>query len=326
MAIVPQTPPNGHTRMVETDWVTGESRYNVAALTAEQIQRIALSRAAAQARQALPETLHARVAKALELASTNHVERHTASDATVLSSDGSTRYSVAHGQYTCTDWEYAEKHLCKHRIAARLVNLAIDIAKQLDEGDGMVTLRMEEIDMDEPRTPETTPEPAPAAPQPRRTRKPVTLAASAQTAACEPGYTMAQALAPLDDHIKPYVMPIKGKPYMTVAGQVAMAMDEHRKMVAALTIDTAFVELGGKWVCRASVTSALLGSATGHAVLPLAGTGARLPGLWRVWGGRGQCGGNAAGDGRGHRVPQRVNTRTPRTAATSRGAAQHDEA
>jgi hypothetical protein len=64
-------------------------------------------------------------------------------------------------------------------------------------------------------------------------------------------------------------------PYMGVDGRVKMAMDDHREAGASLVIQTAFeVEPhSGQLVCRAVVTSALLGSATAHARVFLNGGG-----------------------------------------------------
>ncbi|MGI9306116.1 MAG: hypothetical protein ACR2P5_02305 [Gammaproteobacteria bacterium] len=62
-------------------------------------------------------------------------------------------------------------------------------------------------------------------------------------------------------------------PYMTVAGRVAMAVDEHRAQGAALSIRTAFVNVGEHVVCRTTVVSALRGEATGMSRVNFGGTG-----------------------------------------------------
>jgi hypothetical protein len=65
------------------------------------------------------------------------------------------------------------------------------------------------------------------------------------------------------------------EPYMGVDGRVKMAMDDHRAAGASLVIQTAFeVEPhSDQLLCRAVVTSALLGSATAHARVFLGGDG-----------------------------------------------------
>jgi hypothetical protein len=72
----------------------------------------------------------------------------------------------------------------------------------------------------------------------------------------------------------PVYAPVR-EPYMGVDGRVKMAMDEHRAAGASLVIQSAFeVEPhSGQLLCRAVVTSALLGSATAHARVFLGGGG-----------------------------------------------------
>jgi hypothetical protein len=64
-------------------------------------------------------------------------------------------------------------------------------------------------------------------------------------------------------------------PYMSVDGRVKMALDEHRENGANLVIQTAFETEPGseQLVCRATVTSTMLGTATAHARVFLRGTG-----------------------------------------------------
>jgi hypothetical protein len=65
------------------------------------------------------------------------------------------------------------------------------------------------------------------------------------------------------------------EPYMGVDGRVKMATDDHRAMGESLVIQTAFeVEpLSNQLLCRAVVTSTMLGSATAHARVFLGGDG-----------------------------------------------------
>lgn len=80
--------------------------------------------------------------------------------------------------------------------------------------------------------------------------------------------TMAQARDLLDERYHHYLVAIQGRPYLTVAGRMAMASDEHRQQGAAFTVDTSYLQVGEGWLCRAYVTSAIHGSATGHAIVP----------------------------------------------------------
>ena len=77
------------------------------------------------------------------------------------------------------------------------------------------------------------------------------------------GMTTAPASAPIRE------------PYMRVDGRVKMATDDHRAMGARLDIQTGFEAepLSNQLLCRAVVTSTLLGSATAHARVFLGGDG-----------------------------------------------------
>ena len=64
-------------------------------------------------------------------------------------------------------------------------------------------------------------------------------------------------------------------PYMSVDGRVKMALDEHREQGANLVIQTAFETepVSEQLICRAVVTSTMLGTATAHARVFLNGAG-----------------------------------------------------
>lgn len=64
-------------------------------------------------------------------------------------------------------------------------------------------------------------------------------------------------------------------PYMRVDGRVKMALDEHRQEGASLVIQTQFdtEPLSDQLLCRATVTSAMLGTVTAHARVFLNGFG-----------------------------------------------------
>lgn len=64
-------------------------------------------------------------------------------------------------------------------------------------------------------------------------------------------------------------------PYMRVDGRVKMALDEHRREGATFVIQTQFETdpISDQLLCRATVTSGLLGSVTAHARVFLNGAG-----------------------------------------------------
>ena len=64
-------------------------------------------------------------------------------------------------------------------------------------------------------------------------------------------------------------------PYMRVDGRVKMALDEHREQGATLVIQTQFESdpASDQLMCRATVTSAMLGTVTAHARVFLNGNG-----------------------------------------------------
>ncbi len=64
-------------------------------------------------------------------------------------------------------------------------------------------------------------------------------------------------------------------PYMRVDGRVKMALDEHREQGATLVIQTQFESdpASDQLLCRATVTSAMLGTGTAHARVFLNGPG-----------------------------------------------------
>jgi len=64
-------------------------------------------------------------------------------------------------------------------------------------------------------------------------------------------------------------------PYMRVDGRVKMALDEHREQGATLVIQTQFEAdpASEQLLCRATVTSAMLGTVTAHARVFLNGVG-----------------------------------------------------
>lgn len=72
-----------------------------------------------------------------------------------------------------------------------------------------------------------------------------------------------------------YIMVLQGKPYMTVAGRLAMAMDEHRKEGAKLTYKTELLKFGEKIAyCKTIIESPLRGYAEGVAQIKFGGKGA----------------------------------------------------
>ena len=111
MSIVPHKP----TPLATTDWITGETTYDVSQMDAGQIWRSAVAMAAAKARKALPESL-SRIGKAVALVLNNQVELLENGHAMVASQSksGVTSYTIANGSCECADYERAPASLCKH--------------------------------------------------------------------------------------------------------------------------------------------------------------------------------------------------------------------
>lgn len=142
MSIVPQPP----TPLATTDWVTGETTYDVSQMDAGQIWRSAVAIAAAKARKALPESL-SRIEKAVALVLNNQVELLENGHAVVASQskNGVTSYTIANGSCECADYERAPASLCKHRLARGLFIRAMELAKEFtSSAQRTVTLRAED--------------------------------------------------------------------------------------------------------------------------------------------------------------------------------------
>jgi hypothetical protein len=137
------------TMIAQTDWVTGETTYNIAAMDPAQIWRSAVALAATKARQALPEC-HTRIDKAVELVLNNAVELLDNGQAMVASQSrgGEVTYHLANGMCDCPDYERAPAGQCKHRIARGLVLRAMQLAKELGQGSHTVTMTPETVHPD----------------------------------------------------------------------------------------------------------------------------------------------------------------------------------
>lgn len=199
-------------------------------MEAKHLWNEALNRASELARGKLGPGASGRIEKALRLVRGDHLT--FSSSGTCMVEDGGTVYQP-NGECGCS--EKPEDGVCSHKIARGLLFRAREIVK---------TLKM-------PAPPERQ-APGGHAGDPVRS-----------------GTTYAEALELISATYHRYLHNIKGQAYLAVDGRVALAVDEHRQQGAALTIDTAFIDVGGKMLCRAYVTSAAYGSATGHAIVPL---------------------------------------------------------
>ena len=158
MSIVPHKPP----RLATTDWITGETTYDVSQMDAAQIWRSAVAMAATKARKALPESSD-RIDKAVALVLNDQVELLDNGHAMVASqsTNGVTSYTIANGTCECADYARAPASLCKHRLARGIFIRAMEIAQEFTStAQGTVTLSAEDHGEVVKRCQET----APAAP------------------------------------------------------------------------------------------------------------------------------------------------------------------
>lgn len=245
--------------------------------TDQQRWRDAVAEVAAKARAALPEA-NGRLANAVELVLHGHVELAPDGSARVTSQQGTGTYRVHNGTCECPDVETAPEGWCKHRLASVL-------AKQ---ATALVTRRAQDRDATSPAAQPVSPPPAavtnhrrvPTAEQ-RRAEAVAQAERSCQAAveATPPAYRGFLTFLPHTKKVggtkqQPIYAAIR-EPYMAVDGRVKMAVDEHRAQGATLVLQTAFeVEPhSGQLLCRATVTSALFGSATAHARVFVGGSG-----------------------------------------------------
>lgn len=137
MSIVPQKP----TPLASTNWVTGETTYDVSQMSPAQIWRSAVALAATKARNALPES-SGRIDKAVDLVLTDQVELLDNGQAMVKSQSqqGGTSYTLTNGRCECVDYERAPQSFCKHRLARGILVRARELAKEFTAAPGSITL------------------------------------------------------------------------------------------------------------------------------------------------------------------------------------------
>src|SRR6266849_6485336 len=92
--------------------------------------REAVAEIAAKAKGALPEAVHGRVEKAVQMVLNGDVEVLPDGKTKVASqSNGTTQYVVCNGTCECRDFAKAEGGWCKHRAAAAIHKRAMALAK-----------------------------------------------------------------------------------------------------------------------------------------------------------------------------------------------------
>src|SRR3989442_981381 len=108
---------------------------------ARRAWREAVVEIAAKAKAALPEAVHGRIEKAVQIVLNGDVEVLPDGKTKVASqSNGTTQYVVCNGTCECRDFPKAEGGLCKHRISSALYKRALALAKQkLAQLDGAST-------------------------------------------------------------------------------------------------------------------------------------------------------------------------------------------
>jgi hypothetical protein len=246
-------------------------------LSAQQVWHEVVAEIADKAKVALPDT-NGRLDKAVQLVLNGHVTLDPDGTAHVTSQHDGTVYTVRSGHCECPDFSSAPEGYCKHRLASALAKKATELTTQ----------RLQTLDAPSPVSPpETSRSPASRAPQgatpsAQRITEAIAQAEQACQAAVEVtplAYRPFLMFLPRNKKVggtkaSPLYAAIR-EPYLGVDGRIKMASDEHREKGLTLVIQTTFdVEPhSGQLVCRATVTSTLLGSATAHARVFLNGAG-----------------------------------------------------
>lgn len=245
--------------------------------SAQQAWRDAVAEVARKAKAALPDA-NGRIDNAVQLVLHGHVELEPDGSARVTSQQGNGTYRVANGTCECRDFPAAPEGWCKHRLASVLATKATELA----------THRVQTLDTPSPASVPESPRPPATTDcwRPPTSEQLIADAAAQAERVCQaavevtpPAYRGFLMFLPRNKKVggtksNPVYAPIR-EPYLSVDGRVKMAIDEHRDKGATLVIQTTFdVEPhSGQLLCQATVTSALLGSATAHARVFVGGTG-----------------------------------------------------
>ena len=244
---------------------------------AQQVWQEVVAELAAKAKAHLPDA-NGRIDNAVQLVLGGHVVLEPDGTARVTSQQGTDTYRVANGTCECRDFPTAPDGWCKHRLASALATKATPLVAQ----------RLQALDIPTPAAAPDTPR-SPATTDRRRAPTAEQLIADAVAQAervCQaaveatpPAYRSFLMFLPRNKKVggtksSPVYAPIR-EPYLAVDGRVKMAGDEHRNTGATLVMQTTFVvePHSGQLLCQATVTSALLGSATAHARVFLGGSG-----------------------------------------------------
>jgi hypothetical protein len=208
MSIVPHKP----TPLASTNWVTGETTYDVSQMDASQIWRSAVAMAATKARNALPDCM-TRIDKAVALVLNNQVELLENGQAMVASqgTNGVTSYTLTNGRCECVDYERAPQSLCKYRLARGIFVRAMEIAKEFTATVGLITVGPEDQGEVVQRCQETEPA-APVLP-------PQTPPEESAAAAPEP-------LEPAPSIPSEFTTHIQGRTFVLFSGLLAMATQQ----------------------------------------------------------------------------------------------------
>ena len=226
MSTVPEN--TKHVQISSYDWTTGETTYNVQAMSSGQRFRCAISQATEAARRRFPHS-NDRIERAFELVHAAKVVLHPATrTATVTSSDGSTAYTV-NGVCECPDASKAPESWCKHRLSVAILKKALEIMKTFGTANGPVTLPAEKLATEEESTPEMP------------VLEPVTTAVQHLDMAnwpavepVEPAPAVSEPAPVLEAEVVPFRAPaptvpaqfvssIKGKPFVQFAGLLTVA-------------------------------------------------------------------------------------------------------
>jgi hypothetical protein len=101
------------------------------ALQVRETWRKAVESVAQKAREVLPEAVHGRIEKAIQIVLNGDVELMPDDKAKVGSqSNGVTKYYLVDGTCDCRDFEKAVDHWCKHRLAYGIYKRARALAKE----------------------------------------------------------------------------------------------------------------------------------------------------------------------------------------------------
>jgi hypothetical protein len=238
---------------------------------------------AEKAKATLP-TANGRLDKAVQLVRAGHVALLPDGTATVTSQQPGdpTQYHVTPRTCECPDFPTAPEGRCKHVLALLLATKATAVLAQRQSTANDAAPAVAVLSPPAPQavagahTTRSAPSEQQVIAEAIAQAERVCQAAIAATPSAYRGFLL---FLPRNKKVggtkaHPLYATIR-EPYLGVDGRVKMAGDEHRAQGATLIIQTTFdVEPhSGQLLCRATVTSALLGSVTAHARVFVGGSG-----------------------------------------------------